>query len=152
MSAYQLTRFMQKIGETPRDYGPLLVLYLTLMNHPDASPGDICGAQAVSLSVCKEYERIARTPVADLATVIQFSWQKITQDRAFTLSAPRLIRDTLSKCVEPSIPNAARILLSAQASTGAKLDSALRQFPGDNGSRHLRLTSVWRQPNVDHVG
>ena len=119
---------MQKIGETPRDYGPLLVLCLALMNHPDALPRDICSAQAVSLSVCKEYERMARTPVADLATVIQLSWQKITQDRAFTLSAPRLIRDTLSKCVEPTIPNAARILLSAQASTGVKLDRALHQF------------------------
>ena len=50
------------------------------------------------------------------------------QDRAFTLGSPKLIRDTLPRCTDPSIPNAARILLSAQAATVAKLDSALHQF------------------------
>ena len=59
----------RKISETPRQSEPLLVLYLALMNHPDASPSDICGAQVVSLSALKDYEFMARVPVVDLARV-----------------------------------------------------------------------------------
>ena len=119
---------MRQIAESPSRYEPLLVLYLTLIKHPDALPRDICGAQTMSLFVCKNYEPFARAPVAVLAAVIQLSWRTIVQDRAFTLGTPKLIRDTLPRCTDPSVPNAARILLSAQAAAGAKLDSALHQF------------------------
>ena len=118
----------RKISETPRQAEPLLVLYLALMNHPDASPSDICGAQVVSLSTLKDYEPMARAPVIDLARVIQSSWGKIADERAFSLSAPKLIRDTLSQYTAPTIPNATRILLSAQAATGTKLGGTLHRF------------------------
>jgi hypothetical protein len=107
---------------------PLMILYLALMSHPDASPRDICGAQIVCLAAFKSWQPIARSPVVDLSSVIQRTWREIAAERAFLLSGPRLLRNTLAEHTEASLANAARILLAAQTATGTKLDPSLQQF------------------------
>jgi len=111
-------------GQTER----LTILYLALINHPDAAPRDICGAEVVCLSAFKSWEPMARSPLVDFATVVHRSWQEIVRDRAFALNAPRLLRKALDENAAPSVPNAARILMVAQAATATRLDRSLHEF------------------------
>lgn len=106
----------------------LVILYLALINRTDAAPRDICVAELVCLSTFRKWERTARSPLVDFPRIVQQTWRGIAKDRAFLLNTPSLLREALDEYTTPTVANAARMLVVAQAATGLRLDTPSLMF------------------------
>src|SRR2546428_4284182 len=119
---------IRSLGQADGDGYRRMLLYVVLTTAHDTDVDDIASAHAVALAF--EYERrslgIGVEP--DLASLVVGRWVDEISNRAFRLSAPKLLRNELDgmQSSTATMRIAARVVLAAEAAAGASYATSTR--------------------------
>jgi len=103
------------------------LLHLAFSRTPQAGLAESCGAHSVAFEALFRTLRLSKLMCEDVAIYVLRYWREVAGTQAFALRNPRGFKTALASLQQPTISNAAKVLLLAVEATGARLAETLRQ-------------------------